>query len=640
MKSKVTRVFLETIILVFLLQAIMLGYIFSSFYQSAEDDVRDLGTSNLKSQATMIENYLNKGSDVLWFAADSVDFMLKKNSSKEDILQYLLGQTQKMQKQYDANFTGIYGLLGGNYIDGSGWEPPEDYDPRTRDWYKEGVASKGEMSISAPYVDAQTGKVIVSFAQMLSDNDSVIALDVTLDGVQNITEHMTMGDIGYGFIVDDEGLVIAHSDPSQVGKNYRDDKNNAELFTEIITKDDGTFETNVNEESSTVFTNVIAKDWHVVIVANNSLLFKELRKHLTVGLILSVLIFLIIVLVCVISIRMLSKAEKKEKESLEQLQKMNMNIIRALASTIDAKDRYTSGHSQRVADYAVRLAKKLGKSEEEQQVIFYAGLLHDVGKIRVPVEVINKPGKLTDEEFDQIRIHPVSGYHILRDINDDERVGYGAKYHHERYDGKGYPNGLEAENIPEVARIIAVADAYDAMASNRSYRNILPQEVVREEIVKGKGTQFDPEVADAMLEIMAEDKEYALRQNEEKVYNVLVVDDDDLIIHEIEGMLDDVEGVKVIGANNRRETFAALVDKNISVILLDLMMPEVSGFELYEEIKKEFDVPIILMTGDKSSETVKRIRELKIDDYLTKPFNKAVTKETIHGILHKNTAQI
>ena len=107
MKSKVTRVFLEAIILIFLLQAIMLGYIFSSFYQSAEDDVRDLGTSNLNSQASMIENYLNKGNDVLWFAADTVDFMLKKNSSKEDILSYLLGQTKKMQKQYDANFTGI-----------------------------------------------------------------------------------------------------------------------------------------------------------------------------------------------------------------------------------------------------------------------------------------------------------------------------------------------------------------------------------------------------------------------------------------------------------------------------------------------------------------------------------------------------
>ena len=640
MKSKVTRVFLETIILVFLLQAIMLGYIFSSFYQSAEDDVRDLGTSNLKSQATMIENYLNKGGDVLWFAADSVDFMLKKNSSKEDILQYLLGQTKKMQKQYDANFTGIYGLLGGNYIDGSGWEPPAGYEPKTRDWYREGIEANGEMTISAPYVDAQTGQIIVSFAQMLSDGESVIALDVTLDGVQNITEHMTMGDIGYGFIVDDDGLVIAHSNKSDVGKNYRDDKSKNELFSDIVSKEDGSFEMDVNDESSTVFTDTIAKDWHVVIVANNSLLFKELRKHLTVGLILSALIFLIIVLVCVISIRMLSKAEKKEKESLEQLQKMNMNIIRALASTIDAKDRYTSGHSQRVADYAVRLAKKLGKSEEEQQVIFYAGLLHDVGKIRVPVEVINKPGRLTDEEFDQIRIHPVSGYHILRDINDDERVGYGAKYHHERYDGTGYPNGLESENIPEVARIIAVADAYDAMASNRSYRKLLPQEVVREEIIKGKGTQFDPEVAEAMIEIIDEDKEYNLRQNEENIYNVLVIDDDEFIINEVKSMLADVDDVSVVGARNRREAFAALVDNDISAILLDLMMPDANGFELYTEIRNEFETPIILMTGDKSIETVTKIRELKIDDYLTKPLNTAVTKETIHGILHRNTAQI
>ena len=165
---------------------------------------------------------------------------------------------------------------------------------------------------------------------------------------------------------------------------------------------------------------------------------------------------------------------------------MNTNIIRALAYTIDAKDRYTSGHSQRVADYSLAIAKRMGKSEEEQKIIYNAALLHDVGKIRVPEEVINKPGKLTDEEFDQIRIHPVSGYHILKDIHDDARVAYGAKYHHERYDGKGYPNGLEGENIPEIARIIGVADAYDAMASNRSYRSALPQGVVRSEIEKGK----------------------------------------------------------------------------------------------------------------------------------------------------------
>lgn len=115
----------------------------------------------------------------------------------------------------------------------------------------------------------------------------------------------------------------------------------------------------------------------------------------------------------------------------------------------------------------------------------------------------------------------VNGFLILRDIHEDKRVCYGAKYHHERYDGKGYPNGLKGDAIPEIARIIAVADAYDAMTSDRSYREALPQEVVREEILKGRGTQFDPRIADIMLEMIADDKDYSLRQKEEKIHSVL-----------------------------------------------------------------------------------------------------------------------
>ncbi len=169
---------------------------------------------------------------------------------------------------------------------------------------------------------------------------------------------------------------------------------------------------------------------------------------------------------------------KEVKKKTEENEKQFTRFVQSLANAIDAKDRYTSGHSQRVANYAVMIAERMGKDDDYLQVVYYAGLLHDVGKIRIPEGVINKPGKLTDDEFDSIRIHSVSGFHILRDIHNDERIAYGAKYHHERYDGTGYPNGLEGDNIPEIARIIAVADAYDAMASERSYRKVLPLSLI------------------------------------------------------------------------------------------------------------------------------------------------------------------
>ncbi len=204
------------------------------------------------------------------------------------------------------------------------------------------------------------------------------------------------------------------------------------------------------------------------------------------------------------------EVERKTKEN-EQL---FIQVMHSLADAIDAKDKYTKGHSGRVADYTREIARRYGYSEKEQDDIYMIGLLHDVGKIGVPDEVINKPSKLTDEEFAKIKAHPVMGAKILENIKDMPKLANGARYHHERFGGGGYPEGLKGAEIPEEARIIAVADAYDAMTSNRSYRGEMPQEKVRSEIEKGKGTQFDPKFADIMLDMIDGDKDYEMREHD------------------------------------------------------------------------------------------------------------------------------
>ena len=176
------------------------------------------------------------------------------------------------------------------------------------------------------------------------------------------------------------------------------------------------------------------------------------------------------------------------------------------------KDPYTQGHSSRVAEYFVKIAKELGKSDEECEKIRYAGLLHDIGKILVPDSIINKPGRLNTDEFNKMKLHTVNGYKILSSIEDFPYISLGAHYHHERYDGGGYPDHLKGEDIPEIARIIAVADAYDAMSSNRSYRDAIPQDLVREEIVKGSGLQFDPTFAKVMQHLIDNDTEYQMKE--------------------------------------------------------------------------------------------------------------------------------
>ena len=202
------------------------------------------------------------------------------------------------------------------------------------------------------------------------------------------------------------------------------------------------------------------------------------------------------------------EVEKKSKENI----RLTLHVVQTLARAIDAKDTYTNGHSGRVAAYSREIARRLGYDITAQDEIYMMGLLHDVGKIGVSDQIINKTARLTDEEFAEIKTHPATGGKILKSIREMPQLAHGARWHHERFDGKGYPDGLKGYEIPEEARIIAVADAYDAMTSNRSYRGAMPQDMVRNELVKGKGTQFDPRFADIMIAMMDEDTEYKMRE--------------------------------------------------------------------------------------------------------------------------------
>ncbi len=191
-------------------------------------------------------------------------------------------------------------------------------------------------------------------------------------------------------------------------------------------------------------------------------------------------------------------------EKSNEIKRMAFQTINTIANTIDAKDEYTKGHSNRVACYSEALAKELGMSDEDARNVHSVALLHDIGKIGIPDSVLNKPGKLTDEEYAIMKKHPVIGADILKDINILEGLDIGAKYHHERYDGKGYPDGLKGDDIPYIAKIIGIADAYDAMSSNRVYRKRFSDEKILEELERCKGSQFEPEIADAFIRLIKE----------------------------------------------------------------------------------------------------------------------------------------
>ncbi len=191
---------------------------------------------------------------------------------------------------------------------------------------------------------------------------------------------------------------------------------------------------------------------------------------------------------------------------------LSQEVMMALSKAVDAKDHYTNGHSERVAEYARLIMEKMGGTQKEQDDIYAMGLLHDIGKIGVQESIINKNGSLTEEEFAEIRSHTVIGWDILKTITEIPGLSTGARWHHERYDGNGYPDGLSGEDIPREARIICVADSYDAMTSKRSYSHPKPQPDVRAEIIRCSGTQFDPKIADVMVRIIDEDDQFLLRE--------------------------------------------------------------------------------------------------------------------------------
>lgn len=205
----------------------------------------------------------------------------------------------------------------------------------------------------------------------------------------------------------------------------------------------------------------------------------------------ALVVFVVVEIFITIAYRRLRREEKLIRQSLD-----------VFTTFFDAKDPYTNGHSKRVAGYAAKIAEKLKFSEYECNKVFYAALMHDCGKCYIPDSILKKPGKLTPEEFDTIRSHTTKGAEMLKDFDAVENIREGALYHHERYDGLGYPSGKKGEEIPLIARIICVADAFDAMNSSRCYRGKLSKEKIISELKENKGKQFDPHIADCMLELI------------------------------------------------------------------------------------------------------------------------------------------
>ncbi len=349
------------------------------------------------------------------------------------------------------------------------------------------------------YISTRNGISEFGFEGVLGSLPHVVINSVSLDGeVNDYPEKILAGSQTQRITIDYAALSFA--DTSELRVSYQ-----LKGFdrTETLTSD---------KSGSVSYTNLPGGEYTFEVSVFNPenpderetySLFLEKEKRFTetplFWLLVSVLLILIscgiVFLAARVKINTMHRRQQEYRSIIEQ-------ALLTFAKTIDAKDPYTNGHSIRVAKYSRELARRLGMSDEEQENIYYIALLHDIGKIGIPDNILNKPGKLTPEEMRIIQRHVDIGGEILKDFTALDEITEGAQYHHERFDGKGYSKGLSGNDIPKVARIIAVADTYDAMSSDRCYRKALPTEVILKEFHDHNGAQFDPEIVPHIVEMI------------------------------------------------------------------------------------------------------------------------------------------
>lgn len=627
--------FILTLVVVFVALTMLSVFTISVFSQKSREDAVALGESVMIQEHEQVTAYITHALDSVQSAAINIEYMMSTGAANKDILDYLRNQTAAYSKHIDENFTGVYGWINGEYLDGTDWTPDADYIPTKRVWYTEALKGGGEPVIVDPYLDAKTNNVMLSISVMLSDGESVLSVDIVMDKLQEIAEEITLGGKGYGFICDTKGLIIAHSNPELKGTDFKDDVEMKSLYTRIFEVNGrDNFEFNRNGIDCTVFADNVFGDWYDAVVIDNSVLYEETAALTRTSILASLAIYLLIAFFSGVNYKSSKRYLEMIEESGKRVEQVTNAALSALARAIDAKDKYTQGHSIRVAKYSREIAKRMGKNEDEQNEIYTAALLHDVGKIRIPDDIINKPGKLTDEEFSYIKLHTVSGYGILKDISGDRMPAVCARHHHERYDGHGYPSGIAGKEIPEYARIIAVADSYDAMASNRSYRQALPQQVVRSEIEKGKGVQFDPDIADIMLEIIDEDKNYDLRQKDDRKKRVLIIDKTSDGHQTLTPAFENEPQYTVHSAKTLKDANLLLGMKDIDIILIDESVVENTLNDTLSRLRNlRSDIRVLPVVGS-SGEALNEMQKLNITDYITKPISPPMLLEIVHAALN------
>lgn len=556
MKSKKDRNRIQYI-LTLVITLIALGgiafYTFASFYSVAMEDAVTIGKNSVSQEAEELNNFLLQGLDVLQVTGLVVDSMMRDGAGSEEIGKFLLQESEDYARAIDKNFTGIYGVFDGVYLDGIGWVPDADYIPQDRVWYTTALAGGGRPMVVSPYLDAQTGSIMISVSQLLSDGKSVVSLDIVMDEMQQMAKNIQLNGEGYGFIIDKNGLVVAHHDDAQKGKNYLTDEDMQasplrEMTRKILSCSGDAVTMELDGEECMIFSKEVQKDWYVAMVINTADLFERVKVTLWRNIFVSVLIFIVVGYFCTSSYLNRNKATryaeelqgyqatleerveeqtKKIKEQALERIRMQESVIEGMAAIIESRDNSTGEHVRNTKRYVTMMADYMLENNiypdivDEKFTVYIrnAAPLHDVGKILISDVILNKPGRFTPEEFEIMKTHAFLGGDIVEKIlagNAEPELLQMAREivccHHEKWDGSGYPMGLRGSEIPLSARIMAVADVFDALVCKRVYKEAMAEEHAFSILREDAGKHFDPTLVDVFFSIREDVHQY-LQEN-------------------------------------------------------------------------------------------------------------------------------
>ncbi len=688
--------------LIFVFVAVMVGYTSKLMYSVAVSNYNAVIEDRLLNVSSMVDNHLNTAENVLHVTADSVYHMLISGSTPSRIHEFLVEETNNVAEQFDENFSGLYGYIMSRYMDGLNWEPPEGYDPKTRDWYIIAKESDGDVAFVPPYVDAQTGNLIISVCRMLPDRQNVVSLDVQLKRVQSLMKDLSVNGKGYGFVLNDAGLIIAHGNEEKKGTNIKDNPEGEALLEAIKNADSGSFSFTLDGEKSTVFVNKIINHLYVVMVVSNNELFEEVRSQLAMNVIICSFVFIMIVLFYYV-------AHKNEKNYAKSMEMMRLEEQKAsyerkvLELEKDAANASNKAKSDFLANMSHEIRTPMNAILGMDEMILrcspgdpikkYALNIQSAGKTLL--SIINGILDFSKIESGKMDLIPVE-YSIASVINDivnmtmkkatDKGLEYilnvsesipsvllgdeirvrqvmlnlinnAIKYTHEG----SVSIDVSFIKIPEMLTVtvkdtgIGIKDedldrlfnSFERLEADKN-RNIegtglglniamrlanMMGGTITVDSSYGKGTSFTAQMRQHVVDstpIGDFAQNISRLQEHTDKYSpsliapearILIVDDNEMNLEVISSLLEDTR-IKVTTADSGKECIEILKKSSFDVVLLDQMMPGMSGIQTLNEIKDKNlaeNTPVIALTADAIVGARDNYIKEGFTDYLSKP---------------------